>query len=155
MFFRNSSPFQGQQQTLRLHLPQTHLPPQPATSHTDDTTHTPTRPPRPGADLICRVQPESSAVHLSFVRVTSLAGQELCSANQVRGGFCPLEVEEAAARGTGVPERRASSRALLKSTGINAGSIFHVPPAERRSPGRQNICLPFMRFAVIPRNSLC
>lgn len=53
---------------------QTHLPPQSTTSHTNSSTHThtsATQPPRPGADLICWVQPESSALHLSFIHMMS------------------------------------------------------------------------------------
>ena len=158
MFFRNSSPFQGQQQTLRLHLPQTHLPPQPATSHTDDTPHTHTHthtasqtrswPHLPGSARVLRrpsfIRPPDVSQGKSFVLRTR------CGEVSAR-----LRPRKPPARGTGVPERGASSRVLLKSTGINAGFIFHVPPAERRSPGRKNICLPFMRSAVIPRNSLC
>lgn len=65
-------------------------------------THTSaTQPPRPGADLICWVQPESSALHLSFIHMMSHRAAALfCEPGA--GRFLSAEVEEAATGDTGV-----------------------------------------------------
>lgn len=81
---------------------QTHLPPQSTSSHTNNNTHTSaTQPPRPGADLICWVQPEPSALHLSFIHMMSHRAAALfCEPGA--GKFLSAEGEDAATRGTGV-----------------------------------------------------